>query len=264
VINELLTNEYQIKLVITHKDIEDLKEVRYKVLVPAYEKYQKISNIDSFLYNHDDNQSFVYILIHTPTQKPIGTIRVFFINDKTPIKRIPLQIYGGADDIDMYTNQKPICEVSRLALIRDLPPHPNLSSLKLRTILTIGLQAAIAINMYIYDYKMVFSSMAPSLYRLLHRYGVNFEPVGKEIDYFGPRIPHAIPRDKLMKEADKTLWQIAMFYLKDLATNPNAFIKFINDHPYLDIEDINLNQLIDLYQNNPNPTISELLDSVSV
>jgi N-acyl amino acid synthase of PEP-CTERM/exosortase system len=255
----LLTKEYSLKLVTNNDDIKKLKEIRQKVLLPAYEKHTHIEDIDKFLYNQDDEQSFIYILIHNTTQKPVGTIRVFFINDKTPIKQLPMQMYGGVSDIDSYMQTYPVCEISRLALIKDLPSYPKLSALKHRTILTIGLQSAIAINMYLYGYTTVFSIMEPALYRLLSRYGINFKPIGQEVDYFGPRIPHAIPRDKLMREADKTLWEIALFYLKKLAQNPDEFIEYINNHPYLDIDELYIQKLIDTISNNPDITVDKLL-----
>ncbi|MEO1953885.1 MAG: hypothetical protein ABGW74_04200, partial [Campylobacterales bacterium] len=61
---DLLTKEYSLKLVITKQDIDSLKEIRQKVLLPAYEKHTHIEDIDKFLYNQDDEQSFIYILIH--------------------------------------------------------------------------------------------------------------------------------------------------------------------------------------------------------
>jgi N-acyl amino acid synthase of PEP-CTERM/exosortase system len=260
---KLLTEKYSLKLVQNSYDIEQLKEVRQKVLLPKYEAQTHIEDIDKFLYNQDDEQSFIYILVHNPTKKPVGTIRIFFINNKTPIQKLPMQIYGGVDDIDYYTQEKPICEISRLALIKDLPKdNDNISALKLRTMLTIGLQSAIAINMYMYDYKMVFSIMEPSLYRLLHRYGINFEAIGKEVDYFGPRIPHAIDRIKLMSEADKTLWQIALHYLKQLAQNPKEFITYIDNHPYLDIQELNLDRLQNIFKQNANTSVDDLLSVI--
>ena len=257
---DLLTTEYYLKLVTTQQDIVFLKEIRQKVLLPAYEKHTHIEDIDKFLYNQDDEQSFIYILIHNTTQKPVGTIRVFFINNKTPIKQLPIQMYGGVSDIDNYMQTYPVCEISRLALIKDLPPYPKLSALKHRTILTIGLQSAIAINMYLYGYTTVFSIMEPALYRLLSRYGIDFKPIGQEVDYFGPRIPHAIPRDKLMREADKTLWEIALFYLKELAQNPDAFIEYINNHPYLTIDNIYIDKLIDTINKHPDISVDKLLE----
>jgi N-acyl amino acid synthase of PEP-CTERM/exosortase system len=259
--HDLLTKEYYLKLVQNDDDIAQLKEVRKKVLLPAYDKHVHIEDVDEFLYNKDDEQSFNYILVHRKTNKPVGTIRIFFINDKTPIQQMPMQMYGGVDDIEDYTKDKPICEISRLALIKDLPTS-DISTLSLRTSLTIGLQSAIAINMYMYDYKIVFSIMKPSLYQLLYRYGINFKAIGKEVNYFGPRIPHAINRVKLMQEADEILWSIALYYLKELANNPIEFIHYIDNHPYLNLNELNLEKLKKLFQQNQNPSVVELLKGI--
>ena len=260
---DLLTKEYTLKLVITKQDIEFLKEVRTKVLLPAYEKHTHIEDIDKFLYNQDDKQSFIYILIHNETQKPVGTIRMFFINDKSPIKQLPMQMYGGVDDIDEYTKHKPICEISRLALIKDLPKHQTLSALSLRTSLTMGLFVALGINIFLYPYQYIFSIMEPALFRIIRKHGVLFDPIGKSVDYFGPRIPHAIQRDTLIYKSKPIIGYITLYYLKNLALNPNEFIEYINNHPYIDKDDILINKLIEIINNNPDITVDGLLETTS-
>jgi N-acyl amino acid synthase of PEP-CTERM/exosortase system len=255
----LLTQEYSLRLVITQQDIELLKEVRTKILVPIYERYTQIENVDELLYNQDDEQSFVYILIHNQTQKPVGTIRIFFINDKTPIQQLPMQTHGGVTNIDIYTKHKPICEITRLALIKDLPTHKDLSALSLRTTLTMGLFVALGMNILLYKYKSIFSIMEPSLFRIIRRHGILFEPIGETVDYFGKRIPHIITRQNLMDNANPIIGHVTLHYLKQLVVHSDEFISYIDKHPYLDRDKMHIDKLIDILQNKPDITIDELL-----
>jgi len=243
----LLTQEYSLVMVTDSHDIEVLKDVRRRTLLPAYQGHAKITDEESFLYNQDDEQSFIYLLRHNPTGEYVGTIRVFFVNEKTPIKRIPLQMYGNVKDIEHLVSNYPVCEVSRLALASDLPSYGDLSKLRLRTYLTIGLMSTIGINIFLYHTNNIFSIMEPALHRILKRQGINFHPIGPAVEYYGMRIPHMIKREELITESKDILGEITLFYLKQLCQDPGKFWQFIEDHPYLDRSDIHLERICELF-----------------
>jgi N-acyl-L-homoserine lactone synthetase len=256
---DLLTKEYYLKLVQNDDDIAQLKEVRKKVLLPAYDKRTHIEDVDEFIYNQDDEQSFNYILVHRKTNKAVGTIRIFFINDKTPIQQLPMQMYGGVDDIEDYTKDKPICEISRLALIKDLPSYKDIPALSLRTSLTMGLFIALGINIILYSYKKIYTINEPSLSRMVRRQGVEFQVIGKEVNYFGRRIPYIINYETLIKNSNKTIEELTLYYLKEIISNPTELIQYIDKHPYLELDELNLNKLKAFFQQNPNPSAVDLL-----
>jgi len=255
----LLTQEYQLKLVINQNDISELKDIRSRTLLKVYEKQAHIEDVEHFLYNQDDEQSFNYILTHTASNSVVGTIRLYFLNDKTPLQQIPMQIYGKVQDIQHLVDQHPVCEISRLALARELPKHDTLSALRLRTYLTIGLFSTVSSNIFLYKYKNVFSIMEPALHRLLTRQGVDFKCIGKGVEYFGERFPHIISREKLITKTNDALLDISMFYLKELVSNPKNFIEYINNHPYLSRDDVMIEKLIDIFKTKPDVTVEELL-----
>ena len=244
----LLTQEYSLILATDDKDIESVKTVRRETLLPAYKDMADIQDEEHFLYNHDDEQSFIYLLRHNPSHRYVGTIRVFFVNKKTPLKQIPLQMYGHVENIEDLVSQYPVCEVSRLALASNLPPYKDLSALRLRTYLTIGLMSTIGINVFLYHSNHIFSIMEPALHRILKRQGIHFHPIGSAVEYYGMRIPHMIKREKLITESKEILGEITLFYLKKLCNSPEKFWQFIDRHPYLSRTDIHLDRICELFE----------------
>ena len=212
-----------------------------------------------YLFSQDDEQSFIYLLQHKATKTYVGTVRIFFINKNTPIQEMPMQKDGNVQDIEDLTQRLPLAEISRGALIENLPYDENLSALQLRTLLTYGLMIATRINFILYSYSMVFSIMEPSLHRILKRQGVNFEQIGEPVDYYGMCTPFATDRERLIKDTEKNMDEITRFYLKELCTNPKKFWKFIDNNPYLERSDIQLDRICQLFKENGDNVDLELL-----
>lgn len=244
----LLTKEYTLVLATDQDYFSSVKKVRKETLLPKYQKFATIEKEDSFLFNDDDKQSFIYLLQHNATGRYVGTVRVYFVNDDTPQTIMPMERYSQSKQLQELTQKFPIFEVSRGALRQDLPYCENLSALQLRTMLTYGLMIATRINFILYPGAMVFSIMEPSLHRILRRQGVNFEQIGEPVDYYGMRIPFAIERKKLLRETESTMGQITRHYLKALCSNPETFWQFIDDHLYLQREDIQLDRICQLFE----------------
>ena len=247
----LLTQEYSLHIAKTEYDINIVKQVRKEALLPAYQDLADITDEDTFLYNKDDEQSFIYLLQHNATKRYVGTIRVFFVNDKTPIQKIPMQIYGNVKGIETFVSDHPVCEISRLALSPVIEPIEGISALRLRTYLTIGLMSAIGISAFLYPCKHVFAIMEPALHRILKRQGIDFEAVGPAVEYYGQRIPHMIERKLLIFGSKEILGEITLHYLAKLCQNPNDFWYFIDRHPYLDRSDIPLETICQYFKEVP-------------
>lgn len=247
-IHHLLTQEYTLKLVMTQNDIEAVKQVRREALLPAYKNMADIQDESAFLYNKDDEQSFIYLLYHNTTQRYVGTIRVFFVNNKTPIQQIPMQIYGDVKGIETLVAEHPVCEISRLALSPDIAPYEGVSALRLRTYLTIGLMSAIGITAFLYPCEHIFAIMEPALHRILKRRKLDFKAVGPAVEYYGARIPHLISRRDLILGSEEILGEITLFYLQRLCDRAEPFLKFIDAHPYLERSDISLDNLCTLFK----------------
>lgn len=245
---DLLTEEYSIVLATTHEDFEAVKQIRKEVFAPKYDISPDLLERKGYLFSKDDEQSFIYLLRHNASNSYVGTVRVFFVNNQTPIKKLPMQKDGNVQDIDIFTQIYPIIEISRGALIKNLPQHKFFSALKLRTMLTYGLMISTRINFFMYHSSRVFSIMEYSLHHILARQKVNFEQIGEEIDYYGMCIPFAIKRKKLLQDTEPTMGKITKYYLKQLCQNPEPFWQFIDNHPYLERSDIHLDEICELFK----------------
>jgi len=246
---ELLTQEYTLVMATTPSDFEIVKQIRGEVYTRKYEKPLAFLESIGLLFDEDDKQSFIYLLQHKTTQKYIGTVRAFFMNNTTPSKKLPLQQTVTDQRVFSYLVNLPIIEISRGALCRKILPHHTYTDLQLRTMLTYGLMVATRLNMFLYPPKRVFSIMEPSLHRILQRQNVNFEPISDPVDSYGTlRIPYAIERTKLLKETEENMGQITRHYLKELCENPEPFWEFINNNPYLERSDIELERICKLFK----------------
>ena len=92
--------------------------------------------------------------------------------------------------------------------------------------------------------------MERSLHRILKRQSVAFEPIGDAIDFHGVRFPFVIKKEDYLIAGQKTeesMGQLTRFYLKELSKNPKSFWEFIDNNPYLERSDIQLDRISQLF-----------------
>ena len=255
----LLTHEYSLILATTEQHYQIIQNIRKNIILTKYPEFEKTKEYNEYLFNQDDKQSFIYLLKHNDSKHYVGSVRIFFINTRTPIQLLPMQKDLKVNNIDNLTQDLPIVEISRGALITNLPKHKILNSLQLRTYLTYGLMVATRINFILNHYSRVLSIMEPSLHRILQRQKVNFKQIGDPIDYFGIRTPYAIERKKLLRDTEETMGQITRYYLKQLCQNPEPFWQFIDNNPYLERSDIQLDRICQLFKEYGDDVDLELL-----
>ena len=244
---KLLTEEYTLLLATNEKDFQAVKEVRAEVFSPKFKMSPKILEKKGYLFSQDDEQSFIYLLQHNVTKKYVGTVRVFFINKHTPVKKMPMEKDGKVENLDYLTQTLPICEISRLALSNTLTKHKDFSALQLRTNLAMLLMTATRINFFLYHYTTIFSIMELSLDRILRRQGVRFQQIDRPVDYYGMCTPFSIERKKLLRDTEHTMGKVTRHYLKRFCQNPEKFWDFIDNNPYLERSDIHLDKICKLF-----------------
>ena len=255
----LLTQEYSLILATTSQDFEAVKQIRKEVFSSKYSMSPSQLKSIGFLYNKDDKQSFIYLLRHNVTNKYVGTVRTCFINKRTPIQKLPMQKDAHVNNIEYLTKNLPICEISRLALSNTLINYKKISALQLRTYLAIALMTATRINFFLYHYHEIFAFMEIFLYRILKRQNVNFKKISEPIDSYGIRIPFAIERKKLLRDTEGSMGKITRYYLKQLCQNPEPFWQFIDNNPYLERSDIQLDRICKLFKDYGDDVDLELL-----
>jgi len=255
----LLTEEYSLLLATTQEDFQALKDIRNDVIV---NHYPEIEETKEYIFNQDDEQSFIYLLQHKATKKYVGSVRVFFVNERTPVQKIPMEKDLHIKNIGQFTQNLPICEVSRFALSKNQIKHKDFSELRLRTYLSLALMSATRINFLLYHYFRVFAIMERSLHRILKRQSVAFDPIGDAIDFYGVRFPFVIKKEDFLIAGEKTegtMGQLTRYYLKELCKNPESLWKFIDNNPYLEHSDIQLDRICQLFKEHGDDVALELL-----
>jgi len=247
----LLTVEYSLILATSREHLQAVKDIRAEVFVSRL----KLSLVElesrNFLINQDDKQSFIYLLQHNATKKYVGSVRLIFVNEHTPTQTIPIERDGLVSGIEHLTKDKPICEISRLALTKTLPKHNDFSMSQLGGYLSLALMSATRINFFLYHYSKIFAMMERSLHIILKRQGVAFEPIGDAVDYYGVRFPFVIKKENFLiagKKTEGTMGQLTRYYLKKLCNNPESFWQFIDNNPYLERSDIYLDKISQLFE----------------
>lgn len=155
-----------------------------------------------------DCNSIHLLLRHRPSNSFIGTTRLIMCDSSSSNKKFPIeshtQFYSVNADRDMVRKQS--VEISRFAILsnffkrkddiyfmvgkgtkqpegneRRRFPHPMLG-------LAIGIiQICAKHNIY-----HLYSAMAPALNRLFGFYGMQFDPIGPLVDYYGLRRPYYV------------------------------------------------------------------------
>ena len=244
----LLTEEYSLILAVTQEDFQAVKDIRNDVIV---NHYPEVEDSKEYIFSQDDEQSFIYLLQHKATKRYVGSVRIFFVNEHTPVKKIPMEKDLHIKDIERFTQNLPICEVSRFALSKNQIKHEYFSELRLRTYLSLALMSATRINVFLYHYTKLFAIMERSLHHILKRQNVAFDPIGDAIDFHGARFPFVMKKEDFLLAGEKTegtLGQLTRHYLKELCKNPEPLWKFIDNNPYLERSDMQLDRICQFFK----------------
>ena len=165
-------------------------------------------------------------------------------------------------DIEYLTQNLPICEISRFALVKNQVKHSDFSELQIRTYLSLALMSATRINFLLYHYVKMFAIMERSLHRILQRQSVAFTSIGDAIDFHGVRFPFVINKEDLAIAIEKTevsMGKLTKYYLKELCINSKSFWEFVDNNPYLKRSDIKLDKICQIFEEHGDDVSMELL-----
>jgi len=93
--------------------------------------------------------------------------------------------------------------------------------------------------------------MERSLQRILKRQNVRFEQISDAVDYYGMRFPFVIKKENFLvsgKKTEEAMGKLTRYYLKQLCQNPEPFWQFIDNNPYLQRSDIQLDRICQLFK----------------
>jgi hypothetical protein len=80
--------------------------------------------------------------------------------------------------------------------------------------------------------------------------------------YYGVRFPFVIKKENFLTAGEKTedtMGQLTRYYLKELCKNPEPFWEFIDNNPYLERSDIQLDRISQLFEEFGDDVSMELL-----
>ena len=231
----LMTSVYRLVLAHTSTHFKAVKALRKEVLLEKYRNFATIEDEEAFAWDESDEQSFLYLIEHRESGRFVGTIRVFFINERTPLQKMPMEHYTYAPRIAELKSKLPVCEISRFALSKNLPTFQNRHALWIRTHLSLLLMIGTRITAQVYPFAMIFAIMEHSLARLLRYQHAYFEQIGESVDYYGLRTPFVVEPQKLIAETSATE-EISRFYRERFCAPEGDIRRFITKNPYLSQE----------------------------
>ena len=255
----LLTEEYSLLLATTQEDFRAVEDIRNDVIV---NHYPEIEETKEYIFSQDDEQSFIYLLQHKATRRYVGSVRIFFVNEHTPVQEIPMQKDLHIKNIEHLTQDLPIAEISRFALVKNQIQHKDFSELRLRTYLSLALMSATRINVFLNHYAKIFAIMERSVHHILKRQSLVFESIGDAIDFHGVRFPFVMKKEDFLIAGEKTegtMGQLTRYYLKELCKNPESFWQFIDNNPYLEHSDIQLDRICRFFKEHEDDVAMEFL-----
>lgn len=186
--------------------------IRYRVYCEEF-KYEAVEHFPDRLEVDDyDDFSRHCLITHRETGLPAGCVRLVPAVDESLSMPLPLEKYCGPSLDKVYISglnldRQTVCEISRLAVDgafrrrsgETLTRFGEINGLQFspqeqRTFSSIAVACFFAATVLteIDNRTNVFAMMEPFLPRMMHRSGIDFQRVGKDIDYHGIRAPYFI------------------------------------------------------------------------
>ncbi len=202
----------------TREQREQAFRIRYDVYCREFGFERPEEHPDGMETDAYDAQSVHCLLIHQPSSRAAGCVRLVLPDRTSPEAPLPFEKHC-IDSLDravaepLLANRAAIGEISRLAVISEFrrrrhedrtpegaPEAASFSLVEQRQFpfIAVGLYLCAASTGMLTGLEGVFAMMEPRLARHLSRYGIRFTQVGQVTDYHGPRAPFYITRDDLL------------------------------------------------------------------
>lgn len=212
-------------------------KIRYRVYCEEF-KYESLARFDDGLESDDyDSYSRHCLITHLPTGMPAGCVRLVPAIADRQIEPLPLEKYCGSSlDDGVIENLKlqrhTVCEISRLAVDGAFRRRAGerltrfgeigglqFSHQELRTFSSIAVACFFAATVLteMDERTNVFAMMEPFLPRLMQRSGIDFQSVGRDIDYHGIRAPYFITTDEVLANMNPELLELYQWIKANIA-----------------------------------------------
>jgi N-acyl amino acid synthase of PEP-CTERM/exosortase system len=208
---------FRVEFASTQSQKKQVYGIRYNVYCKEFE-YELIDQFTEELEFDDyDKDSLHCLITHRKTAIPAACVRLVptqVTNNELPVSNeelLPFEKYCSSSlDNELVKSwqleRHTVCEISRLAVDGAFRKRPGelltrfgkvttqISQHEQRTFMLIAVAAFLASTALteLTERTNVFAMMEPFLPRLLKRSGINFQRVGKDMDYHGIRAPYFI------------------------------------------------------------------------
>ncbi|MCK9606009.1 MAG: PEP-CTERM/exosortase system-associated acyltransferase [Methylomonas sp.] len=219
---------FKVELAITETQRTQVYGVRYRVYCEEF-KYEATDLFPDCLEKDEyDQVSRHCLVIHRRTDTPAGCVRLVPALGDTVNAPLPLEKFCNSsldhNQIDKFELERSsVCEISRLAVdgafrrrtgesltrfgeIRSL----NFSDQEQRSCSLIAVACFLAATAMteVDNRTNVFAMMEPFLPRLMHRSGIDFQRVGKDVFYHGIRAPYFITTQSVLENMHPDLFDL--------------------------------------------------------
>jgi N-acyl amino acid synthase of PEP-CTERM/exosortase system len=211
-LTEAFEQFFKLELAVSDVQKKEVFRIRHRVYCEEF-KYQSVDPSGNGLETDEfDSDSMHCLITHIRSNTPAGCVRLVPALEKVENGLLPLGKYCKSSLnqplIDsMELDMSSVCEISRLAVDSKFRRRDgesltrfgeinglNVSDEERRSFSLIAIACFLAATVMteMNHRTNVFAMMEPFLPRLLHRSGIEFQRVGKDMNYHGIRAPYFI------------------------------------------------------------------------
>ena len=242
-LTESFERYFKVELATTEAQKKQVYGVRYRVYCEEF-KYEAIDLFpDRMEMDEYDQESKHCLIIHRHTGMPAGCVRLVPATGSPDQMPLPLEKhcrssldFGFIDSLNL--DRSTVCEISRLAVDGAFRRRAGekltrfgeinglyISAQEQRTFSLIAVACFLAATVLteMDNRTNVFAMMEPFLPRMMHRSGIDFQRVGKDIDYHGIRAPYFITTQSALINMHSELRDLYQWIKQSLQADSAGF-----------------------------------------
>lgn len=227
-LTESFSHYFKVDIAESAAQKEQVFQIRYRVYCEEF-KYESVEHFsDQREIDDYDEYSRHCLITHRQTGMPAGCVRLVPAIGVREKKPLPLEKYCR-ESLDqqfidnLMLERSSVCEISRLAVDgafrrrtgETLTRFGEINGLQFtpqeqRTFSSIAVACFFAATVLteLDSRTNVFAMMEPFLPRMMHRSGIDFQRVGKDIDYHGIRAPYFITTQAVLDSMHPELHEL--------------------------------------------------------
>ncbi|MCQ8180306.1 PEP-CTERM/exosortase system-associated acyltransferase [Methylomonas sp. SURF-1] len=234
---ESFSRYFKVSLAETVAQKQQVFRIRYRVYCEEFKYESQEHFIDQLEVDEYDQISRHCLITHVQTGLPAGCVRLVPALGAESEAPLPLEKYCGKS-LDrnalgkLELDRSTVCEISRLAVDGAFRRRTgesltrfgeinglHFSAQEQRTFSSIAVACFFAATVLteIDRRTNVFAMMEPFLPRMMHRSGIDFQRVGRDIDYHGIRAPYFITTQSVLANMHAELRELYTWIKQNIA-----------------------------------------------